>query len=113
MARAGQVPDTLWAVKIPDGLLASLPNLVFLDLRGGSGPSADVVAGCDRLRYLQLNQMRGLSDVSVLPTLSSLEFLSLYGLPKVTLGALASAAVPAPAGRTRGDEGPHRAHRRA
>src|SRR5271165_4928832 len=64
---------TLWAVKVPDDLLASLPNLVFLDLRGGSGASLVCAAGCARLRYLQVNQVRGLSDLSVLPTLTNLE----------------------------------------
>lgn len=75
---------TLWAVKVPEGLLASLPNLVFLDLRGGSGTSPAPAAGCARLRGLVVNQVRGLTDLSVLPTLTSLEFLDLYGLPRVT-----------------------------
>lgn len=75
---------TLWSVKVPDGLLASLPNLMYLDLRGGSGTSVAVVAGCSNLRYLQVNQVRGLAELSSVPTLVSLEFLSLYGLPRVT-----------------------------
>ena len=75
---------TLWAVKVPDGLLASLPNLVFLDLRGGSGTSVGHVAGCAGLRYLAVNQVRGLTDLSVVPTLTTLELLDLYGLPRVT-----------------------------
>ena len=75
---------TLWAVDLPDGLLASLPNLDWLDVRGGSGASADFVMGCDRLRYLQINQVRGLSDASAVGSLEDLELLSLYGLPKVT-----------------------------
>lgn len=75
---------TLWAVDSPDGLLANLPNLDWLDVRGGSGASADFVMGCDRLRYLQINQVRGLSDVSAVGGLENLELLSLYGLPKVT-----------------------------
>lgn len=75
---------TLWAVKVAEGLLASLPNLVFLDLRGGSGTAPAPAAECAGLRGLVVNQVRGLSDLSVLPTLTSLEFLSLYGLPQVT-----------------------------
>jgi len=74
---------TLWAVTVTDGLLASLPNLVFLDLRGGSGASIACAAGCARLRYLEVNQVRGLHDLSVVPTLTNLELVSLYGLPKV------------------------------
>jgi hypothetical protein len=74
---------TLWAVDVSDGLLASLPNLVFLDIRGGSASSAPTALGCEHLRYLQVNQVRGLSDLSVLSGLPTLEALSLYGLPKV------------------------------
>lgn len=75
---------TLWAVELPDGFLGSLPNLDWLDVRGGTGASADFVIGCDRLRYLQVHQVRGLSDVSAVGDLVTLELLSLYGLPKVT-----------------------------
>jgi hypothetical protein len=75
---------TLWSVKVPDGLLASLPNLTYLDVRGGSGTSLTAISGCRRLRYLQVNQVRGLTDLAVVPTLTTLELLSLYGLPKVT-----------------------------
>ena len=75
---------TLWAVKLPDGLLASLPHLEFLDLRGVSGTSLGAVDGCRHLRFLQVNQVRGVSDLDLLPTLTSLELLSLYGQPKVT-----------------------------
>jgi hypothetical protein len=75
---------TLWAVDLPEGFLGTLPNLDWLDVRGGSGESADFVIGCDRLRYLNINQVRGLSDASALGDLVTLELLSLYGLPKVT-----------------------------
>jgi hypothetical protein len=74
---------TLWAVDLPEGFLGNLPNLEWLDVRGGSGSSADFVIGCDRLRYLEVNQVRGLSDVSAVGDLVTLELLSLYGLPKV------------------------------
>ena len=76
---------TLWAVDLPEGFLGTLPNLDCLDVRGGSGASADFVVGCDRLRYLQINQVRGLSDVLAIADLVTLELLSLYGLPKVTV----------------------------
>jgi hypothetical protein len=76
---------TLWAVDLPEGFLAELPNLDWLDVRGGSGASADFVKGCHRLRYLQINQVRGLSDASAVGSLVNLELLSLYGLPRVTV----------------------------
>lgn len=74
---------TLWAVKTPEGLLSSLPQLQWLDIRGGSGTSIDVVNGCSNLTYLAVNQIRGLHDLSALGGQTSLRLLSLYGLPQV------------------------------
>lgn len=74
---------TLWSVKVPQGFLASLPRLRYLDIRGGSAPSLAAVEGCTALRYLQVNQVRGLTDLSAVPALHELLMLSLYGLPKV------------------------------
>lgn len=76
---------TLWAVDLPEGFLGTLPNLDWLDVRGGSGASTDFVSGRARLRYLQVNQIRGLSDVSAVGDLGTLELLSLYGLPQVNV----------------------------
>lgn len=76
---------TMWAVKVPDAFVSALPKLEWLNVRGGSGSSVDWVRGCNRLRYLRVNQIRGVSDLSAISTLASLEFLSLYGLPRVTL----------------------------
>jgi hypothetical protein len=82
---------TLWAVKIPSGLLASLPQLEWLDLRGGSGASIDLVNGCSKLTCLAVNQIRGLHDLSALSGQINLRMLSLYGLPQVrTLPSLAN-----------------------
>lgn len=75
---------TLWVVDLPHDFLASLANLTWLDVRGGSGTSADFVVGCNHLRYLQINQVRGLSDVSAIADLVTLELLSLYGLPRMS-----------------------------
>lgn len=84
---------TLWAVKVPPGLLASLPQLEWLDIRGGSATSIDYISEGRNLKYLQLNQIRGLNDLSALSGLGTLELLSLYGLPQVrqlpSLGSLA------------------------
>lgn len=74
---------TLWAVKMPPGLLRRLPRLEWLDIRGGSGPSAEFVEGCTHLRYLAINQIRGMQDLSAIAELPNLELLSLYGLPQV------------------------------
>lgn len=71
-------------------MLASLPNLTRLDLRGGSAASLSTVEGCEGLTYLRVNQVRGLKDLAALPGLRSLHMLSLYGLPKVqTIPSLA------------------------
>lgn len=74
---------TLWAVKQPVDILARLPRLEFLELRGGSGASISQVAGCRALRVLVVNQVRGMSDLSAIGQLAALELLSLYGLPRV------------------------------
>ena len=83
---------TLWAVKVPGDFFSSLPHLEWLDIRGGSGLSIDNVRGCQALTYLQVNQVRGLRDLSALGSLTTLRLLSLYGLPQVrglpSLGAL-------------------------
>lgn len=72
-----------WAVKAPAGFWSRLPNLEYLDIRGGTGRDADAARGCDRLRWLAINQVRGVESVDALVDLTSLEFLSLYGLPRV------------------------------
>lgn len=74
---------TLWAVKHPVDLLARLPSLEFLDIRGGSGDSVSQVAGCRALRVLVVNQVRGMSDLNAITKLETLELLSVYGLPRV------------------------------
>jgi hypothetical protein len=81
---------TLWAVKAPPGFFRGLPLLEWLDVRGGSGESVKFVEGCARLRYLGINQVRGMRDLTPIGDLASLEMLSLYGLPQVrTLPSLA------------------------
>ena len=75
---------TLWNVRLPDGLLARLPKLWWVDLRGGSCTDLELVRGCAKLRYLQVNQVRGMSSLSLLGTFPTLSLLSLYGLPQVS-----------------------------
>jgi hypothetical protein len=79
---AGTAGLTLWNVKLPPGFLRRLKRLWWLDVRGGTGRDLSFV-DAPRLRYLQVNQVRGLTDVSAIGKLTQLELLSLYGLPKV------------------------------
>jgi hypothetical protein len=74
---------TMWAVKLPEAALGRLRQLEFLDLRGGSAHDLSTVKGCDRLRCLVVNQVRGLSDLSAVSGLTSLERLDLYGLARL------------------------------
>lgn len=74
---------TLWAVRHPVDLLARLPNLELLDIRGGTAEHLDHVAACRTLRVLVVNQVRGLKDLQAVARLSSLEVLCLFGLPRV------------------------------
>lgn len=74
---------TLWNVHVPDGFLATLTNLKGLDIRGGSRSDLSLLEGCTSLRCLEVNQVQGLADLSMVETLDSLEILSLYGLRQV------------------------------
>lgn len=84
---------TLWNVKLPVGFLARLPRLWWLDLRGGTAADIHIVRGAMNLRFLSVNQIRGLSDLSEIALLAGLRLLSIYGLPQVStlpsLGRLA------------------------
>lgn len=74
---------TVWNVLIPRGFLIKLRRLWWLDIRGGSGTNLAIIKEASRLRYLSINQIRGLHDLSAITGLRRLEFLSVYGLPKV------------------------------
>lgn len=74
---------TAWAVRAPHRFWSRLPNLVRLDLRGGSAEDTDLLHGCTSLQWLSVNQIRGVSDLAALKGLTALRFLSLYGLPRV------------------------------
>jgi len=75
---------TLWNVRVPKGFLAKLKRLWWLDIRGGSAIDLKILHGAKRLRYLAVNQIRGLSDLSVVSELLALRFIDLYGLRHVT-----------------------------
>jgi hypothetical protein len=75
---------TLWNVRVPPGLLARLDKLWWLDIRGGSAIDLTVAKGADKLQYLAVNQVRGMCDLSLVAGITTLRYLDLYGLPKVT-----------------------------
>jgi hypothetical protein len=54
----------LWNVEVPDGFLARLENLRGLSVRGGSAEDLAVVEGCEALLCLDVDQVRGLHDLS-------------------------------------------------
>lgn len=74
---------TLWNVVIPPRFLARLTKLWWLDIRGGSGWDLEAVRGATGLRYLAVNQVRGMRDLSLAAALPALEYVDLYGLPKL------------------------------
>lgn len=74
---------TLWNVTYPADLFANMPRLWWLDIRGGTVKSFHSLGTARNLRYLRINQIRGLPDLSDIQLLGKLELLSLYGLPKV------------------------------
>lgn len=76
---------TLWNVKVAPGLLNRLPRLWWLDWRGGGAKQGlDQIADCGGLRYLSLNQIRGLGEIGFVKNLTSLEMVNLYGLTSVS-----------------------------
>ena len=73
----------LWNVKAESGFLAQLPNLEWLEIRGGSAPNLQIAAGCSHLRFLEVLKVRGMTDLIGLSEFTRLEFLRLYGLARV------------------------------
>jgi len=75
---------TLWNVKLPPNFLRRLSKLWWLDWRGGGiSQGIEQIGDCDGLRYLSLNQIRGLTDLSFLFGKTSLELINLYGLTRL------------------------------
>ncbi|MFA5965991.1 MAG: hypothetical protein WC804_18395 [Sphingomonas sp.] len=74
----------LWDVSVPSDFLARLPSLWWIDWRGGSVKQGiSHIQSCQKLRYLALNQIRGLSDLIFIMNLTALEMINFYGLSKV------------------------------
>lgn len=74
---------TMWNVRVPEGFLADLAHLRWLDLRCGSSADLGCLAGCAGLRGLVVNKVRGLMDARVIESLTALELLMLYGLARL------------------------------
>src|SRR5262249_19876728 len=70
--------------RVPFGFLGRLPALWWLDVRGGTANNLELMRGATKLEYLAINQVRGMSDLTVLSELRNLRRIDLYGLPKVT-----------------------------
>lgn len=73
----------LWNVQVPSGFLARLSKLWWLDIRGGSASDLDVARGASKLRYLAVNQVRGMQDLSATEEMLSLRYIDLYGLAQM------------------------------
>jgi len=74
---------TLWNVKVPCGFLPRLERLWWLDVRGGAASSLDFAQGLRNVRYLAINQVRGLACLSAISEMYTLRYLALYGLPQI------------------------------
>ncbi len=75
---------TLWNVKVPEGFLSRLKRLWWVDWRGGGkGQQVEQLAACSKLRFVSLNQIRGLENLDFLANLKTVEMLSIYGLSAV------------------------------
>jgi hypothetical protein len=74
----------MWSVELEPGVLAKLPNLRLLDVRGSREANLDFCLGCSQLRSLSLNGLRRLTDLAGLGQLHRLTYLNLYALSQVT-----------------------------
>lgn len=76
----------LWNVSVPSEFFTQLPKLWWIDWRGGSAiQGLTQIKSCKNLRYLALNQIRGVSDLELIMPLTNLEMINFYGLSKVSI----------------------------
>ncbi len=73
----------LWNVKLPSNFLAKLPNLWWLDIRGGSSKDLSLLTDCMNIRFFAINQVRGLLNIDEILNLSKVEYIKMYGLSKL------------------------------
>ena len=75
---------TLRSVTVPDlSFLQKLHNLWSLDIKLGGCKDLSGLAGMNQIKYLELWQIKGLSDINVVSTLTGLQFLFLQSLANV------------------------------
>jgi Leucine-rich repeat (LRR) protein len=75
---------TLRSVTVKDlGFLRYLSNLWSLDIKLGGTNNLSALAGMDRIKYLELWQIRGLKDISVISTMRGLQYIFLQSLPHI------------------------------
>ena len=64
--------------------VARLPRLWSLEIKLGSTQNLSAIAGKESIEYLEVWQIRGLSDISAVSSLSGLQYLFLQALRNVT-----------------------------
>jgi len=75
---------TIRSVTTPDlSYLRSLPRLLSVDVKLGGTKNLSAIAGMKTIRYLEVWQVRGLSNVEVAGQLPGLQYLFLQALPHV------------------------------
>lgn len=75
---------TLRSITMPDiEFLTSLPKLWSLDIKLGGTTNLGALGGMATIRYLELWQIRGLSDIGVVGDMPGLQNLFLQSLPQV------------------------------
>jgi hypothetical protein len=75
---------TLWNVKVPADFLPRLNRLWWVDWRGGGkGQKIEQLTTCPALRFVSLNQIRGVDDLKFLAELTSVEMVRIYGMSAV------------------------------
>lgn len=77
---------TLRSITLKDlSILKSLHCLYWLAIKLGGTTNLDLLPGIGRLRYLELWMIRGLSDVGVIGQLTTLQYLFLQAVKRVTV----------------------------
>lgn len=74
---------TLTQVKVPTGLYASLPDLIELEIDGGSAVDVVRAREATQLKRLAVLRVPTLTDLEWLTELRALESLALFSLPKI------------------------------
>ena len=76
---------TLRSITVPDiDFLLPLENMWSLDIKLGGTKNLAAIEGMTQLKYLELWQIMGFSDISLVSTLTGLQYLFLQSLSKVT-----------------------------